>query len=289
MIILEGPDGAGKSTLAEQLGAGSKILHCGPKLNTFRQFQALIHDHPIGVWDRSFYSELVYGPVCRGRSGLDLLDLAYLELECAARGGRVIWLTQPAETLMTRRPNFYKQINVDILRDSYEQVKAQSRLYTRTYLNPGPHLKPQGKRWPHRGVGGGNVVLLGDQLHRPEFGPGHPAWDRAPLVHLRPFDGSHSGYYLIRALLTLDRYSPHNVYLTNATKVWSTRSDDALAAELNAVGPRLVVVLGNNAERVARRVWHGAVKKVPHPQHRSRFHFHQLAKYAKLLEEAIYG
>lgn len=79
MIIVEGPDGAGKSTLVGQLcndfrlGVGERAARDRRELylytvkDTFRALTEAIVGHELPkVWDRLFYSELVYGPILRG-------------------------------------------------------------------------------------------------------------------------------------------------------------------------------------------------------------------------------
>jgi hypothetical protein len=75
MIIIEGPDGAGKTTLAQELSSryGFRIGGTrGPNDNVRgRVYSALgaavAGAGPIRIYDRLFYSELVYGPILRGR------------------------------------------------------------------------------------------------------------------------------------------------------------------------------------------------------------------------------
>lgn len=79
VIILEGPDGSGKTTLANTLATdhGFKVIHSGvPKetnghdlFNTYLMdlWLALHEDQPV-VFDRLYLGELIYGPIMRGRS-----------------------------------------------------------------------------------------------------------------------------------------------------------------------------------------------------------------------------
>lgn len=86
LFILEGVDGAGKSTLAEKLAAihGAKLIHRGriPEGRTFRQEyvddprEAL--EHSDVVMDRSYLSEWVYGAVFRRQSNQSMDDLSAL-------------------------------------------------------------------------------------------------------------------------------------------------------------------------------------------------------------------
>src|SRR5579859_7425003 len=80
MIIVEGPDGAGKTTLTEMLlasGVVSKILPSTRitakgdvdrmKYETDRYLRLHGNNHRIAV-DRFLFSEMAYGPIMRGKS-----------------------------------------------------------------------------------------------------------------------------------------------------------------------------------------------------------------------------
>jgi len=76
MIIVEGPDGAGKTTLVEQL-MDEFPLHLGQRGTSNRDFlwkvtvpdtmkalaQYALSQGPVTIWDRLFYSEMVYAPL----------------------------------------------------------------------------------------------------------------------------------------------------------------------------------------------------------------------------------
>lgn len=91
MIIVEGPDGAGKSTLCQQLmnsGLVNKTLdspRIAGKGNVERmkyetdRYLRLYADDPAVVVDRMIFSEMAYGPVLRGGSVFTMAEyLNYL-------------------------------------------------------------------------------------------------------------------------------------------------------------------------------------------------------------------
>lgn len=76
MIIVEGPDGAGKSTLVKELkeeygfveglrGTNDrKLLYTVTRSDTYNALsQAVRGDGPPIIWDRLFFSEMVYAPI----------------------------------------------------------------------------------------------------------------------------------------------------------------------------------------------------------------------------------
>ena len=93
LIVLEGPDGAGKSTFADRLtrafDAGkptrpAKVIHRGvmhPDADPVNEY--LLDERPGGfdltVVDRWFPSELVYGPHYRGESRLTKSEAVWLD------------------------------------------------------------------------------------------------------------------------------------------------------------------------------------------------------------------
>ena len=71
MIIIEGPDGAGKTTVAERLGKllGKEVKHAGgpPSEKEAEERLVDIFNNPDRIFDRTvFTSDPIYGPICRG-------------------------------------------------------------------------------------------------------------------------------------------------------------------------------------------------------------------------------
>lgn len=139
-IIIEGPDGAGKTTLAKQLlrsHPNSKYLHFSYPANEqeaqnyWRVYaKALLQadSTKVTILDRSWYSDMVYGPIMRGKlvmvpETVDILE----QLLIKNGGGFVIYCTADVNTLwkrcQERGENYIKTI--DKLRDianKYEEV-----------------------------------------------------------------------------------------------------------------------------------------------------------------------
>ncbi|MEU7415021.1 hypothetical protein AB0B40_38030 [Streptomyces sp. NPDC042638] len=106
-IVAEGADGVGKSTLAHHLVTryGFTAVH-SPRTpdhqDLINRYRDLLARPGRLVLDRSFLSELVYGPLYRGHSRLtwsQALDLAQL---VTARDGVFLHLTAPATTVHQR-------------------------------------------------------------------------------------------------------------------------------------------------------------------------------------------
>lgn len=109
IIILEGPDGAGKTTLANQLHLllpYSWRLHRGPlRRDPFDEYEADLETWdgytPI-ICDRWHLGELIYGPILRGASQLDKVARWHIEAFLLARGALQVIITAPLAELRQR-------------------------------------------------------------------------------------------------------------------------------------------------------------------------------------------
>ena len=115
LIVLEGPDGAGKTTLAKALMAGFyrkwpsgtfRIEHRGPlRLNVDPADEYTLPDYDpadmtnLVVCDRWHLSEAVYGPIYRGGSRA---DLDFHEKWLDDRGALKLYVTAPLSALTSR-------------------------------------------------------------------------------------------------------------------------------------------------------------------------------------------
>lgn len=99
IIIIEGNDGTGKSTLAENLAnslTGYTIIHRThltdtPKSELAMIYRDLLLKHTNIIFDRAWYSEMAYGPVFRGESCISTEDMHKLEELLHALGGFVVY------------------------------------------------------------------------------------------------------------------------------------------------------------------------------------------------------
>ena len=114
IYIIEGPDGAGKTTLVEKLQkvhAGAKVMHFGTPAtpeeakNYWRTYLRALKENTsdVVIFDRSWYSDMVYGPVMRGKEEMTIEHKEILELAVKALGGGiVIYCTGNQKTLWSR-------------------------------------------------------------------------------------------------------------------------------------------------------------------------------------------
>ncbi len=115
IIIVDGPDGSGKSTLIEKLlmsHPGSHKVHFGTPADDAAAYaywevyaQAIKEagTASVVIFDRSWLSDMVYGPVMRGRQEMTALHAEMLEgMVVSHGGGLVIYCTAPTRTLWMR-------------------------------------------------------------------------------------------------------------------------------------------------------------------------------------------
>lgn len=110
IIILEGPDGSGKTTLAEKISkmTGWSIEHRSKpntpeeKAHMMGEYLQAIRLGKNMIFDRSWYSEMVYGKVMRDKSYIDYPQMYELEKRAMQRGALLIYCTGPKATLWKR-------------------------------------------------------------------------------------------------------------------------------------------------------------------------------------------
>ncbi len=98
-IIIDGPDGTGKTTLAKELSIQLDwpIKHLGvpktkeEKLGMFDMYIEEASKAEHAIYDRWAYSEMVYGPLMRRASYIDALQMQFIERTLLTNGG-AIWL-----------------------------------------------------------------------------------------------------------------------------------------------------------------------------------------------------
>lgn len=308
ILILEGPDGAGKSTAANLMQTTHRIIHHGPPKpgeDLFKTYlYALLKADPNTVFDRLFHGEQVYGPIFRGVSQLTHGQVAYLELVAAQRGAVVAWCRAQPSTLRLRGDPIYTRVAPDMLLAGYAAIKRRSRLMSLTYdssVSAPEELWRQATIMGGLDAGGqqagvghpsGRVALVGERLSPLLARPlrGSKRWTMEPYSLYRPFADARSRDWLMDALYLVRDYSPYQLYLTNAIKDAYQPGRSRLALRTELVAFDRVVAMGDAAAAELILVGRPADATVPHPQAHMRFsHRSGIQGYAKLLEVAVNG
>jgi deoxyadenosine/deoxycytidine kinase len=145
-IILEGPEAAGKSTLAKRMSSmyGYEVVHFSypktdlEKKNMFDMYQELVYANNGVIIDRCWYSEMVYGPIVRDGSNITLPQMYELEKMIISQGGgMVIHCTAPIAKLWER----FKRRGDDYIRQDFETLLLLKKQYE-TLMHKVPHVLP---------------------------------------------------------------------------------------------------------------------------------------------------
>lgn len=107
VVLVEGCDGSGKTTMADQLAGryGFRVVHSSrspDSIDLAERHRAIISAPGRLALDRSFVSELVYGPIFHGRSRLTWPQAIELAQLVADRGGLLVHLTAEPQTIQAR-------------------------------------------------------------------------------------------------------------------------------------------------------------------------------------------
>ena len=131
IIVVEGPDNSGKTTLstrlAKDLGAIYLKTHVRPVTNAvLREYVRMTREFAISfnvlILDRHHaISEVIYGPILRGGHNLDMF-----EATLACDGLHAIYCRQPPDTLGYWNPNIPQlpgvKENIQKIWEGYERV-----------------------------------------------------------------------------------------------------------------------------------------------------------------------
>lgn len=321
-IILEGPDGAGKTTLAD--GLEDLLYRTEPSSHVFRLKAGPPIRHPLHeylrpaesyrpgtgvhyVVDRWHWGEYVY-PIARGRSSL-LDPPAWWAIDAfLRRQGAVV-------VQVSAYPDRYRQVYRDrgepeaqvaelpLVDKLFREARAMSQLPVVDFnwesgvngdvfrILDAAHeaerqVAPLDGFRTYLGPPNPDVLLLGDVRHRlREYDAEPPELNLDPAFV--PFPGT-SGHYLLSSLFAADsaRFR-HGAQLgiANACDV-----DDPLQL-WHLLGRPSVVTLGRNAERRWRKLCPDATAAaVSHPQYVRRFHHSMSSGYGMLIwATAAYG
>lgn len=143
LIIFEGCDGTGKTTLANKVAEelpleATRLLHRGvPTRSPIEEYTDLEgpydQSHHV-ICDRWHWGELVYGPLYRDRSELGLAGLREVEDFLRPLGAIVVWLREDPQVirrrLADRGESYLQDRHIETVLDAYGRVAAMSTLPT---------------------------------------------------------------------------------------------------------------------------------------------------------------
>lgn len=280
-VILEGPDGAGKTTLAQELAKSKyqlKYRHLGPPLfpnqPRLQEYLRELREHPHSVvFDRLHLGERVYGPIVREHDGLGDVGQRMLERVLLGRGAVCVMCLPPIETVVE---NWARRAGTEYVR-SREQIIAVYHRYCRIKTDVPTILFDYTRHsirdtiekiwweintWKNYGPGIGawrpytSTLLVGDQVNPKATIDGYP------------FVAESGSSVYITEQLQAAGVPENKLYWVNAKGLDGSETSGDFIFDLN---PRRVVALGGNAAKWCSR--HGFPhQKVSHPAFWKRFH-----------------
>jgi len=318
VIILEGPDGAGKTTLAHQLAdrLSARYVHLGPMTNVkdigriyVEAMLPAIMGYQTVVMDRAWFSEEPYGTVFReGKLRNDNVIDAMLERIVLACTGLVVYCDVDqrllVESFAARKGKEYldRADQVLAVARAYRERMARTNLpvfqydYTKDVLfgasglfNDIRHqLKDKGPRphmpsWQSAGSLDGAVLLVGEGF------TGHQNTDTLLQRPFVSFARNGSSYWLTRQLQVAE--IPEN----ELCWVNQDQGPETIGDIINAM-PHLKAVACLGAE-ASKTVDQGNIQilradgvpvyNLPHPQHHRRFKHHEPYPLIDIIKESI--
>lgn len=293
MIILEGPNKAGKSTLAARMKKewGVKVLYMrdfDTPAHVWMSSLAQLSGKGLCLTDRCWITELVYHRPAR----LRLDQLYYLSLRTQAVSLQII--LPPWKVLKERGMDDkevyhrYKHLKLDVLKVGLldaDNVSVHDFLPKVLYSTEG--LMYLDRKLEERvasyqlsgwaGVGSlhPKVLFIGDRVNP------HVSKARAALPFV-PVGRQSCGAYLMRVLYHAG-LCPRDVHIHNALTPTGQPYDLRLVDFLK---PRVVVALGDVAHEAVCGLKY-PVTKLPHPQFLRRFHTGEEVEWARILDDDL--
>lgn len=308
IIILEGCDGVGKTTLAdrlhEQLPFAWRMSQGPLKDDPYR-----VYEEGLAVWDgvtpiicdRWHLGELVYGPMYRGESQVDEVGRWHIEAFLQARGASQLILGLPVnvikDRLRSRGDDMVTPDQVDEIVRRYGELMPDTNMFTGAAFCQ----DDTGECTCHRDL----IPEILDDAHRtwqfacalqsfPTYvGPMRPDYlilgerrnDPTFTAAFVP-QGNTSGRFLLTHLLPMVKGTEKQIGIANAC-------EEDVVALWQTLGQPRIVALGNLAvdatlrsieEHGGHRLDFGAA---PHPQYVRRFHNKSGAQYARTIMSAL--
>lgn len=138
LIIVEGPDGAGKTTLAKKIVAatGAWYRHASkPVRHPMIEYTYPVEDALGGnsaglVCDRWHLGEMIYGPLYRGKAGLTETQFAAVEEYLTERGAVVVLCTGTTRQLVQRLQDRGEEVHPTFRQEirAWDDMAAKTRL-----------------------------------------------------------------------------------------------------------------------------------------------------------------
>lgn len=284
LILIEGPDGSGKTTLSQnEVFDDFKYIHWGPPetpdTNMFvRHMMGVKHITQPSVIDRLHPSEMIYGEVFRGRVDTDRLGQRMTERYLFSRQTVLVMCLTKYETSrdnwkkragdgdeMIRKEQQYKRVY-----DMYWHFKSELPTVLHDYTRHPPSATraavevARGAPNGGPGIGNfekGNILVVGEQCNV----KGNPPF-------LLPFIGLSGSSRFVTQAFEDAGIGEKDLYWINAIDCDGHLTSPEFVERLE---PRRVIALGNIALSWCRGAGLEPITNaIPHPAYWSRFRAH---------------
>lgn len=303
IIIVEGCDGAGKSTFVDQLATQVykkmpaervRIEHKGPMTtDAINEYEGPLEDYYPGgsdtvLCDRWHIGEFIYGPMLRGECKVSNAERLHIEKFLAARGAVLVLMAAPTDMLIDRvgargdelvattqlreiasayhREIYRTAIPTFMIWPDYEESEVHAILHHA--IRQETYATRTSQFGTYVGPPSPSYLILGERR-----GPGRDQYDGRGAF--TPVSAT-SGRYLLDHL-------PMDVADTCGI---ANACEEDIGSLWEILGQPLIVALGNEAAAMCAQAElpHGIV---PHPQFVRRFHHARGAEYGDVIREAL--
>lgn len=293
-IIFEGPDGAGKSTLIQQLSellGRPPVFHHGPYNDL--SSEALCWEyhrkvtpgrHSLVLHDRSWLSEPIYGTVHRGGSRIDAAQRRALERQ--AGDALVVLCMPPFEDC---RAAFEARRQNEMLKDDHALLQVYARyvsLASQTHLEVIMHDRTVGHpkalyyqlRKHLNSVRKPQILIVGEQANIKDK---EPIAERAPFTAYNKQGCSH----WLNSQLDAAEIPETALCWVNAVDELGRPAKPDILRRFSIWAP--IIALGQVADKWCRDHNRPPYVTLRHPQHHKRFSHNEEYPLATILKELI--
>jgi hypothetical protein len=293
VIVLEGPDCCGKSTLASTLVTehGFQLIHLGPPkyedvftVYTDLLMHALSLDQPV-VFDRLHIGETIYGPMLRQKDLLGDMGVRLLHRVFAARDVKMIYCIagwrHVEKTYLERGDDLIEKLaDLQHVYESYLTLSEEQHFPVYNYATDSIASVRAAMFTPYHslpagcvGSPNGKILFVGERVN-----------DNV-LNHDLPFHNfGHSSPFLNESLALLE--VEENFAMVNAFPYSSGLTRDLTAVVKRMPNFRKAIALGQVASKACKD--QGIpYENIAHPSAVKRFGTYTVAQYAELIREKM--
>jgi thymidylate kinase len=301
MIIIEGPDGAGKTTLVQYIKAKNGHAVVKPYYPKKNQLSYYLHSGALykGYFlERYYLSEVVYPRFKLNREPMEDWKQHQIEASLLHYAPVIFYLRPDRETIIkninTRGDDYISEDEVDRMLVEYDAAIERSHIpivrydYTKDDVEAklqeaiDIHVENnESAEYMHQWLSSGNtlyeegIMFVGEDPSDKSVGEGF----------IRAFmSDKGSSAFLHQSLTKAGVYENEMPYFTNWGKGFDNDEDklDALKQEIDMVKPRVVICLGKEIrDKAQQEVW------IEHPSYVKRFHSKDHEWYINKIKELV--